>query len=774
MKKKKEIWILLLFVIEIVFLLLSCAKTMRGQRANTINYLSDEFIVAQDSEGDCEIIEGNSINNSHTGINRRIVSPSFTLNKGIYQVTVSYQTNTSAGSQIGSYSKITDDGEYSWLESEEVRLTNKGQSEQFRVYIKKNNTDVKFKTIMDDGCENTIQIDQVTITYLNGRSLITDILKWLLGFAAVNVIFYLFVIKKDSFLIWLNTNDNGVVLLGLLVTLFIAELPMTMNYIPKGYDLRFHYYRVYSIAQGLADGIFPVKVQPEWLNGYGYPTGVFYGDILLYLPAVLYAIGFSLATAYKVYVLFINAITILISYYCFRKISKNNYIGLMGCAAYTLSLHRLVATYTRAAVGAYSAMVFLPLVILGLWAIYYADEKEYKKGWFYLMVGATGILETQILGTVMTAMFAVVFMLVSYKKTFTKRTLMALLKTAVGSILLNLYFLVPFLDMYGSMKLRVGEEHRLIYYFSAFVSQLFSTAYNAAGDVREDLSGMYYDMPMSLGPVAGVIIIAALVYLFISKKKYGKKIIITLLLFITGSIWMATNLFPYKWLLADAPFIYSFIEKFEFAWRFLAISTILIVSLFVALLVNAQKEFSKKCVMLMGGIICAFYCYQGADYLFKYNNTMIPFEYEKSFDELTVGAVYDGQYLPEGFDENIVNLYPGITVSDSETVLVDIIERRQLSYHVVVKNLLQKDAYIELPLLNYKGYSAVSGKEKLLLSSGDNFRVRVALPEEFEGEIKVFYQEPWYWRLAEIISLITMILFIGYVYKEHRNGESEK
>ena len=37
---------------------------------------------------------------------------------------------------------------------------------------------------------------------------------------------------------------------------------------------------------------------------------------------------------------------------------------------------------------------------------------------------------------------------------------------------------------------------------------------------------------------------------------------------------------------------------------------------------------------------------------------MIPFEYEKSFDELTVGAVYDGQYLPEGFDENIVNLYP--------------------------------------------------------------------------------------------------------------------
>ena len=97
---------------------------------------------------------------------------------------------------------------------------------------------------------------------------------------------------------------------------------------------------------------------------------------------------------------------------------------------------------------AYSAMVFLPLVILGLWAIYYADEKEYKKGWFYLMVGATGILETQILGTVMTAMFAVVFMLVSYKKTFTKRTLTALLKTAVGSILLNLYFLVPFLDMY--------------------------------------------------------------------------------------------------------------------------------------------------------------------------------------------------------------------------------------------------------------------------------------------------------------------------------------
>ena len=87
-------------------------------------------------------------------------------------------------------------------------------------------------------------------------------------------------------------KKNALLAAGLLALLFVAELPMTMNYLPKGYDLRFHYYRIYTIAEGIRDGMFPVKIQPEWFNGYGYATGIYYGDILLYIPAFYICLAF--------------------------------------------------------------------------------------------------------------------------------------------------------------------------------------------------------------------------------------------------------------------------------------------------------------------------------------------------------------------------------------------------------------------------------------------------------------------------------------------------
>ena len=74
-----------------------------------------------------------------------------------------------------------------------------------------------------------------------------------------------------------------------------------------------------------------------------------------------------------------------------------------------MSLHRLVATYTRAAVGAFSGMAFLPFVILGLWNMFSCgDEPEdakadnSKASWIFLGIGITGLLQTHILVTIMT------------------------------------------------------------------------------------------------------------------------------------------------------------------------------------------------------------------------------------------------------------------------------------------------------------------------------------------------------------------------------------
>ena len=48
-----------------------------------------------------------------------------------------------------------------------------------------------------------------------------------------------------------------------------------------GQDLGFHLMRIEGIAEGLENGVFPVKMQGLWMEGYGYPVSVYYGDFLL-------------------------------------------------------------------------------------------------------------------------------------------------------------------------------------------------------------------------------------------------------------------------------------------------------------------------------------------------------------------------------------------------------------------------------------------------------------------------------------------------------------
>ena len=69
---------------------------------------------------------------------------------------------------------------------------------------------------------------------------------------------------------------------------------------------------------------FPVRIQPGWLDGYGYVVSVFYGDIFMYFPAFLRVVGFSLEEAYKTYLGIVNIATVFISFYAFKKITRDD------------------------------------------------------------------------------------------------------------------------------------------------------------------------------------------------------------------------------------------------------------------------------------------------------------------------------------------------------------------------------------------------------------------------------------------------------------------
>lgn len=89
---------------------------------------------------------------------------------------------------------------------------------------------------------------------------------------------------------YIRKNKNLILVFGLITLL--SSLPLFMREILNGHDLMFHLLRIERIAEEMRNHNLPVRISSLWMDGYRYPVSVFYGDILLYLPAFFRVIGF--------------------------------------------------------------------------------------------------------------------------------------------------------------------------------------------------------------------------------------------------------------------------------------------------------------------------------------------------------------------------------------------------------------------------------------------------------------------------------------------------
>mgnify|MGYP000682529795 CR=1 FL=1 len=92
--------------------------------------------------------------------------------------------------------------------------------------------------------------------------------------------------------------------------------------------------RIEGLKNGLMSLTFPVRIQPNWLENHGYPVSIFYGDILLYFPAVLRIIGISIQDAYRFLVIIVHIATAVTAYFCFHKI--NSFITFLNLFYYNI------------------------------------------------------------------------------------------------------------------------------------------------------------------------------------------------------------------------------------------------------------------------------------------------------------------------------------------------------------------------------------------------------------------------------------------------------
>lgn len=542
---------------------------------------------------------------------------------------------------------------------------------------------------------------------------------------------------------------------GIAVIAILTSLPLWFQGLHDvdGQDLVFHLMRIEGISKELQLGNFPVRISSAWLGEYGYPTSIYYGDILLYIPAILRIFGFDVNTAYKIFVFLINLGTAVISEYCFRKITKKENLSIILALVYLTSSYRLVDIYVRAAVGEYIALMFLPLIMLAIYNIYTDRNQTLKDNMVnaaILAIGMTGVITAHVLSAEMLVFVIALICIICIRKTCTWNSIRTYLMAIGETLLLSAFFIVPFIDCY------MNESVKITYIVNEAATRTIQSKGCRISDYID-----FFRNPFIKGSelllTPGIVLVAALivaVILWISKRSTNEMKITTILAVIL--IVMSTNLFPWD-ALANKSLFFNLLAQVQFPWRYIgivsAILTLLLGLIFLQVDLgsaakNSSKLFGSICIMIS---ICTTVAFTG-QYASEAKDTIY---YDT--ENLDTYYIMNAEYLRLGTDKH--NLDGKIIAEEVE--YINVLARSGCNMDIMCKTR-EEEGYIVLPVINYRGYVIKDEYgNSYKVEDGNNSCVSFRLPENYEGKIYLRYEEPWYWTAALIVSLTSIAAIAG-------------
>ena len=520
------------------------------------------------------------------------------------------------------------------------------------------------------------------------------------------------------------------IIISLIILTIISSI--TLFLIPNinsGHDLTFHLSRISAIKDNLELGIIGGYIYPNYLNGYGYANGLFYPDLFLYIPAILSYLGLNIITSYKIFLFLISFGSISTMYICVKNISKNTKSALISSFIYGFASYRLTDMFTRAALGETMAFLFAPLVIYGIYEIIYGDYKKF----YILILGMSGLILSHLISTLLISIALVIICCVNIKKFIKeKKRILYLLISAIITICLTAYFTLPMIEQMIDNEFafnNLEETSRLLGRSAPIWSIIIEFPYELIKSVW---------IPPGIG-----IGFALLIYYYFKNRKNNDKF--TKLCFIIGILFLicSTNLFPWN-------LFQSLLAPIQFPWRLYFI-TVLFLSIGAGtMLSNNTNLIEKKTKYLFLIFLIPVITVSTTSFL------------EKNVKEVGNYNVSGGEYIPANTNkksilergEIITSTYPlEYTINRNGLEL-------EIEYH---KN--EKNNSLELPLLYYKGYKAVTEENEINIYQTSNGLVGIDV-DTSDGIINVSYEGTKIQKISKIISLVSLIILILYLKKD--------
>ncbi|MDD6628248.1 MAG: hypothetical protein PUF03_08365 [Lachnospiraceae bacterium] len=563
--------------------------------------------------------------------------------------------------------------------------------------------------------------------------------------------------KSDDFsLVW-----NFIFLTALAL---ISTIPILNDFQINTMDHMIHCERIDNIADWMRNFSFrqPVmRLAGTAHSNYGYITPVMYPQLFLYFSAFLRIIGCSMLYSYKIIIFLANCATAYIAYFSFSRMSANHQIGLLASALYTMNLYRLMDFYSRGAIGESIAMIFFPLVLYGMYEIFYGDSKR----WPYAFLGYTGVIQSHILSTLMITLFCIIFAICSIRALYhAKERIISLLKAALSTLLANLWFIVPFLQ-YHQLNLIINNSGSDLDLSGVYLSQMFASFVTNSG-YNQFTGSTANEMPLTLGTIILIGMLLFIYYLYKSKGeeteiyKIGKGCLIMGLL----SLFISSTFFPWEPILSTS--WGSHFHAIQYTWRFLAVAAACL-SLtsaigFYQVICHCKADNTRTdyaVIALIGIIVFSS---------FYFIDSNIPLESSsKSIAEVT--REMDQLYLPQSAYGTKNSLSKIISFSEDCDVEVSDFTRGYAELFVTLHvNSCTPDSYMDLPLFCYPNYIIKGENNQNIEYTESPFGlIRIPIFETCTS-IHAYYYEPVGWRICSLISLLFVLFLAIYYLRAYR------
>ncbi len=533
-----------------------------------------------------------------------------------------------------------------------------------------------------------------------------------------------------------------------LITILIACSPLFTENCINGHDIEYHLLRIESLKEGILMGKPFLKVNVLFLGGAGYASSMFYPDFLLYFPALLRVCGVGINASYHLFVALCFILCYAAAFYCTKQITKSSYAGTIAAVVMTLCQYHIDDVYTRSAVGEYTAFIFIPFVIYGLYDILFENM---KKPWVFAL-GFAGVLLCHTTSLVMCVILCFVAFLIRFK-TFLRnpKLLLRVALTTLFTMLITISYWLPMLEQLVTTTF--------------FVDTAWIMPVDAMQEVQTVLSPVF--------PAIGIaLLLVNLPRVFIKKTEENKELrLFADLLMLAGACFaiLATRIIPWERIGAYISFV-------QFPWRFYILASVCLATsgAIVLHLYFAEGKVREYVLLAVLGLMCV----SAVNNLARTEEGYYSYS-DDYFEHVPFTAnIIAGEWLPE-------------TVTDTKAFMEQVNSAKDDKGEEVsftrVKNTIEIESipdseYIDVPLLYYKGYGASlmngdgSRTNLTVTDEGENGFCRVYLSDAQQGKLVVSYVGTTIQKISYVVTILTacgLIAFYLYQRRKHRRNGLE-